>query len=380
MCAAFTPQWTYDIGLTTHAGLRQECGVVLSGLSLAGKGQCHSLSHTKAAALSKCCVGDVPKFTRYLTTVEAFSWIGVVSMAFASATTVVGLTSTLRVQSWAGVLHFLNILGVISFIIALVVALSMFEIHGPRKQCESTSILHPCAYMGTAAIVGIVALALSVFGTFAGIAAHALPRFRNGLLTATLCFVMAATGFAVASSLTPSWVHFMSSPDAVTSTGTLQHCAGTNCRAINFASDFATTCHGKDVSGQVKSRFAATTAMMVIGSVAAAGTAVAAVIPKMRVVRVALLLLAFAATAIGLAVIGSTYDYWLLCGESYFGANPSARWGASFGFAVFSAIALGMLVVLHVADAMWASAINTKLTNDPVSAPRGASVTVTVKA
>jgi hypothetical protein len=29
---------------------------------------------------------------------------------------------------------------------------------------------------------------------------------------------------------------------------------------------------------------------------------------------------------------------------------------------------------------MWASAVNTKLTNEPTSAPRGTSVTVTVKA
>jgi hypothetical protein len=371
-CAAWIPQWVVSQGTTTSIGLRQSCSVV-GGVG----GQCHALSVATAAAQSKCCQGDTQKMSSRLRTTEAFVWIGAVSMLFAAAVGVVGMSGTLRVISWAATMHGLNLLALVSFVISAAVGFTMFDMSGPRSACASGS----CTYYGAASVALLIALFTSFLVTLFGLGAHVARGARAGLLSVVIAGALVSGAFAIAAALSPSWFTVASSPDAIISIGTLQGCAGTHCKSIDFSS-MNQACHGKDISGQLHARFRATTAMMVISAVFAVGAVIVTGATKMRGVRVLLLVVAFIAVVAGLAVMGDTFDRWYLCGENFFGANQSYSWGISFGFAVLGAILIALVLVVHVADAMWASAVNTKLTNDPisVSAPRGSSVTVTVKA
>jgi hypothetical protein len=357
LLAAFVPQWVV-LDPNTTVGLRQTCRA----------GACAPTVRSSLFPFSK--ISDSSTFVARLRTTEAFMWTGAIASFMGAAIAVVGLTGTLRVVSWAASLHLANILALVCFIISLAVGFSTFNMHGPKAHCDSSI---GCTYFGPAAVAALVALTTCFFAVVMGVAAHAVADSRMNLLFAAFFLALIATAFAVAAALAPSWLEIslpLTSIESLTSVGTLQSCSGSKCSPLDYNALVVGTCRNGDGS-KLKSRFAATTAMMVMGFIIAVAVAIVALLPKMRSVRFALALLQLASVIAGIAVIGDTFDYWMYCGETFSAAayaaavasgttiTTAATWGFSFACAVTSAILMGITLLVHIADAMWASSVKT---------------------
>jgi len=350
--AAFVPQWVF-LDPNTTFGLRQMC----SG------GSCKPLYYATVAALGVDKVGgNTYTIIDRMRTVEAFIWTGA-AFALASAfVAVVGLSGTLRVVSWAATLHFTNSIALAAFVITLAVGFATFDLTGLLTDCAAGAT---CVYYGPSAVAAFIALFTTFIALVLGIVAQCIAgETRGSVLGASLGLSVISAAFAFGAALSASWMEVVNNTtgttalswsSSITSYGLVQSCQGKTC-TTGFQS-------GSNGSSQK-----AALAMFIVAFVVAFATTIIATATRLRPVRFILCFLQLACTISGLAVAGSLYDRNLYNGETFAGywANQtspqSGSWGFAFASAVTSAMLMGITLLVHVVDSMWASAINTVVT------------------
>jgi hypothetical protein len=371
--AAFVPQWVF-LDPNTTFGLRQMC----SG------GSCKPLYYATVAALGVDKVGgNTYTIIDRMRTVEAFIWTGA-AFALASAfVAVVGLSGTLRVVSWAATLHFTNSIALAAFVITLAVGFATFDLTGLLTDCAAGAT---CVYYGPSAVAAFIALFTTFIALVLGIVAQCIAgETRGSVLGASLGLSVISAAFAFGAALSASWMEVVKNTTGlrpVNNTTGEQHnwhvnnTTGTT--ALSWSSSITSyglvqSCQGKTCttgfqSGSNGSSQKAALAMFIVAFVVAFATTIIATATRLRPVRFILCFLQLACTISGLAVAGSLYDRNLYNGETFAGywANQtspqSGSWGFAFASAVTSAMLMGITLLVHVVDSMWASAINTVVT------------------